>query len=323
MARISREKWSSFWRKGTVTTFTGRFQSSYDETIESFWKPIFQSAPDPAKIIDLGTGNGGIALSAIRFAESEDRRFHVVGVDSSAIRPLEDVKEPNARSYLSNIDFKANTPIEATGFPDETFDLAMSQFGVEYADPAGSSKEIYRVLKTQARFAAMMHRADSAIVLQARDGIAQLDACRASGLHEPVEALIRRLQRTRKRKIDPQRDQTAIKLREAVNERTNFLRARSRLHGDPAQIRFFTEETMAVFGSRTTGWDIKQKLRYLHSVRDETEHYGERMADLIAAALQPSAIEQFVGLLRQSGFEAIESAPFFSRSNCFRTRFPR
>ena len=317
MSRIGADQWSSFWRKGTVTTFTGRFQTSYDETINAFWEPVFEMLPGALRIIDLGTGNGGIALSALRYGDAHGRQFDVVGVDYADIRPLDDVTDQTAREALERIEFHPRTSIENTALASASFDLAISQFALEYAEASTAAREVFRLLKPGGRVAAMVHRSDSAIVEQARDGLAQLEVCRASDLHQPIEALLRRLQRVEKRKLDPRRDQTATKLRAEINDRTSFLRARSRLHADPGQIKFFTEESMAVFGARLAGHGLKARLDYLRRVVAEADHYGERMADLAGAALSPEALDLLAGELRSAGFGEGNSQPFYFEDQLF------
>ena len=79
--------WSKFWRDDNLSACTPD-----DDTTDGFlqreWRSFFHSLNDKARILDLGTGNGALAVMAVS-AETEamgdSRSFDVHGCDLAAI----------------------------------------------------------------------------------------------------------------------------------------------------------------------------------------------------------------------------------------------
>ncbi|MCE2462275.1 MAG: class I SAM-dependent methyltransferase [Pseudomonadales bacterium] len=167
--RLSTDQWSRYWEKGTITTFHGRFGENYDGPVRDFWHGLFATLPGDARIVDLATGNGAVALLAAQYSHRQGRAFDIVGVDTAEIDPARLFAGKAYARHLRRIRFLARTPVGATTLPDSSQDLATSQFGIEYAETAATVAEVGRILKPQnATFAAMIHHADSAIVRQAK-----------------------------------------------------------------------------------------------------------------------------------------------------------
>ena len=101
------------------------------------------------RILDLGSGTGEPALTLAR-----ELRGHVdiTGIDSAA--PMVAVaRDKVAREGLQNVRFETMRA-EDLEFPDDSFDRALSRFGVMlFDDPLRGTREMRRVLKSGGRFA--------------------------------------------------------------------------------------------------------------------------------------------------------------------------
>ena len=316
-ARLTEEQWSAYWRHGTVTTFHGRFADNYDGRIRDHWHRVLDEAPSSGRIVDLGTGNGAIALIAAEYGEEHGRGFEIVGVDSADIAPAEALGDK--AQHLRRVRFLGQTPLEATMLPEGSFDLATSQFGLEYAEHAAAVDELHRLLKpTGSALAALIHHADSALVRHARDGLAQVAACEGSGLHPPLRDMHRRLEQLAKRGEDPRNDAKAKQLRSTVNERLAALRDAGAKSPDPSQIVFYVEQSMATFNPAVTKDATRQqKLAILDHVAAETAAYGERMRDMISAAMDDAELDALAERLAHRGFHIAENQPFVFEGNHF------
>ena len=310
--RLSAEQWSEYWRKGTITTFHGRFGQNYDGKVRDHWHAILDRLPKGARIVDLATGNGAIALLAAQHGRRHDKQFEITAVDYAEIDPPSLFSKTAFAEDLGIIRFLSNTPIEATGLPDDAFDLAVSQFGLEYADADATVAEIARILKPQdAAFASMIHHADSAIVRQAREGVEQILACEKSGLHAAIRDLLGRLDKLAARGKDAAEDERAKELRTAINRVLAGLNQWGRQFGDPSQIVYYIENSMATFNPRVSGgMSLAERLAMLRQVAAETEAYKQRMRDLTSAALDDAALAHLVGQIRDAGFEIDVDRPF-------------
>ena len=310
--RLSAEQWSEYWRKGTITTFHGRFGQNYDGKVRDHWHAILDPLPTGARIVDLATGNGAIALLAAQHARRNDKKFEITAVDYAEIDPAGLFADTAFAGDLRDIRFLSNTSIEATSLPDHAYDLAMSQFGFEYADADAAVSEVDRVLKRRgAVFAAMIHHADSAIVRQARDGIDQIVACEKSGLHVAIRDLLTRLDKLAARDKDPAEDERAKAQRIAINQILASLNQQGRRHGDPGQIVYFVENSMATFNPRVSGgMSLAERHVLLRQVALETEAYKQRMRDLTSAALDDADIARLVECIESAGFKIDDNRPF-------------
>ncbi|MDE0193533.1 MAG: methyltransferase domain-containing protein [Gammaproteobacteria bacterium] len=310
--RLSAEQWSEYWRKGTITTFHGRFGQNYDGKVRDYWHGILDRLPTNARIVDLATGNGAIALIAAQHGRRHGKQLEITAVDYAEINPTTLFSNTPFAQDLRGIRFLSNTPIEATGLPDHACDLAMSQFGLEYADADAAVAEIARLLKRrEAVFAAMVHHADSAIVRQAREGVEQILACEKSGLHAAIRDLLGRLDKLAARGKDAADDERAKALRTAINRILASLNQWGRQYGDPGQIVYYIENSMATFNPRVSGgMSLADRLAMLRQVAAETEAYKQRMRDLTSAALDDAAIVHLAQQIQGAGFRIDDDRPF-------------
>ena len=310
--RLSAEQWSEYWRKGTITTFHGRFGQNYDGRVRDYWHGILNRLPTSAKIVDLATGNGAIALIAAQHGRRNEREYEITAVDYAKIDPQSLFSNTEFAEDLGKIRFLSNTSIESTGLPGDAYDLATSQFGLEYADADAVVAEFARVLRqSNAVFAAMIHHADSAIVRQAREGADQILACEKSGLHVAIRDLLGRLDKLAARGKDAGDDERAKELRTTINQILAGLNQRGRQYHDPGQIVYYIENSMATFNPRVSGgMSLVDRLALLRQVAAETEAYKQRMRDLTSAALADTAIVHLVGQIRRAGFEIEVDRPF-------------
>lgn len=311
--RLSAEQWSDFWQAGSITTFFQRFANNYDSAILAFWKEVFERQPKDACVVDLATGNGAVALLAAQFSDAFDQSFTVTGVDYAATDPKAMLRgERPGTATLDDINFLINTRIEETGLADAGFDLAVSQFGFEYADSSAAVSELDRILKPRgAVFAAMIHVQGSAIMHQAKEGIRQAKQCDKAGLIEPAEKLLQALDRAEQSGADPAEDKACESLRQTINKITGVLHSAQSQFKDPGQIAWFLTNTMSLFSKKKTDdMDLEEKVRLLQSVKPEAAQYQQRMKDLMSAAQSPEQIAALEKALIVKGFTIDASDSF-------------
>ena len=309
--RWSPAQWTRYWQSGTVTTFHGRFANNYDGVVREQWHGIFNRLPVGARIVDLGTGNGAVAILAARYSDRRQRDFDITAVDFADIDPARQLAGKAASRDLPRIRFLGRTRIEQTTLPDSSLDLAMSQFGFEYAPVDEAVAEVDRILKRAGGiFAINVHHADSAIVRQANDGIAQVAICDQSGLQGSIRKLHQRLDWLERESRDARRDQRSIALRTRINERIAQLNRASARFNDPGPMSLFVRQSMSTFDpSVVSGLSVDRKLKMLQDAAAETDAYLQRMRDLVSCALDDAAIDALVDKLTDAGFTIEQSRP--------------
>jgi ubiquinone/menaquinone biosynthesis C-methylase UbiE len=167
------QHWDNYWQKTkTLNSFAESEQGlGYAGDIAQFWQHIFAKLEPGASILDLATGNGGLAVLALQTNNS----FVVAAADKANIAPLQlFTKQDASYKYLQKIQFFGNMPSEALTFADEEFDMVISQFGFEYAEPVATLQQLHRILKPTGKAVALVHHADSFISVDCQVGLAVL-----------------------------------------------------------------------------------------------------------------------------------------------------
>lgn len=148
---IGAESWSKYWTQasGKVGCLPGA-PDALGNLLDGIWFVLAQNLDSGAKVVDLACGNGVVGGSML----SANRDLDITGVDYA------DVDEKNDASYP----IMGSTSITQMPFDDASFDCAVSQFGLEYADPKESGAELTRILKPGSTMRFIIHNADSPIV---------------------------------------------------------------------------------------------------------------------------------------------------------------
>ncbi|WP_233281389.1 class I SAM-dependent methyltransferase [Sphingomonas changnyeongensis] len=150
--------WSAFWRGSTRDGCTAAFPPAAQQAISAGWQALFAGRPRTTRILDIACGRG--AVLAVAAEAGIDSR---IGVD---LADGDSIGSPDAQ-ILGGVDAR-HLP-----FADRSFDLVVSQFGLEYAGLDEAVDEAARV--TGGEIAWLLHAAEGAVVQQAREQIAQAD----------------------------------------------------------------------------------------------------------------------------------------------------
>lgn len=167
---VRRAVWSRYWSHGVAHSCGGSYGNRYEGSLARFWRDTAGALAPGARILDIATGNGAvpqllldgapgpIACDAIDLAQPDPQ--WLAGLPEQQRRQLR---------------FHAQQAAEALPFPDASFDLVTSQYGLEYTDLARSLPEIRRVLRPGGKVRLLSHHAEARPVRLARAELAHLD----------------------------------------------------------------------------------------------------------------------------------------------------
>lgn len=162
--------WDRFWSYDRLASFgTGAGAGNYGEHIAAGWRDFFAALPVRARVLDLASGNGAIAVIAIEAGD----KLRVTGADLAAVRPAAFVSR-NQRQ-LKQVRFLANTPAEDLPLEGASFDAVVSQYGVEYSDMERSLPEAVRVLAAGGILRFAVHAAEGSVAAATSRAIADAD----------------------------------------------------------------------------------------------------------------------------------------------------
>jgi SAM-dependent methyltransferase len=168
---MSVEHWETYYRGGAIATCPMGPDSTYTLELRDLWLGFFAAVDDGGRVLDVGCGNGAIALLAREAAAASGRRLEIHGADLASIDPPRHV--PNGATLFAGIEFHAGMPCEHLGFDAGTFDAVSGQYALEYTDMPRSLAEVRRVLRQGGRALFVLHHDQSVLIRNARESLAQ------------------------------------------------------------------------------------------------------------------------------------------------------
>jgi ubiquinone/menaquinone biosynthesis C-methylase UbiE len=307
MTKLNSEHWSNYWEKGTITTFYKKFSGNYDGEIKAHWDSVFKDINNDSCIVDLCTGNGALLSLLDNYATDNNISFKAYGIDFAKLNP-----KITDKIKSLNIVLKENTGIENTGLKDNSVDLAISQYGIEYANIDGTVKELDRILKADAKVSFIMHEEKSQIIVDAYQSLKQIDLVnnelKISTIIKEILPAIEGLKKTGKAKYKNKADKLRGKLNNAIQVIMEF----AETIPDPGYIEFFYKQALSVFqGEVARNYSLQQKLDVLSQVKVETANLKLRMDDVTSVAMTEETNEKLIKALKSIGFKNVEITPFW------------
>lgn len=137
--------WSDYWqRDGAGGEVFVNARGEGNPALRAYWLAVFEALPAAAKVVDLASGAGSIYA---HLGNDHGLQLHAADIAEEALATLEE-RIPGVRTFVCGAD---DLP-----FDDGSFDLVVSQFGVEYAG-ADAFAEAARIVAPGGRLAALVH----------------------------------------------------------------------------------------------------------------------------------------------------------------------
>ena len=163
--------WSQYWSQGAEHSCGGSYEGGYGDAITSYWRNGFEKLAPQAHVLDIGTGNGPLPRILLNLETRTDLLCEAVDlatVEPAWVKEISDEKR-------SRVSFHSNCQAEQLPFAPHSFDLVVSQWGLEYSNLEKSVPEVRRVLKPGGAVQLLLHHKDALPVQLAKDELAHLD----------------------------------------------------------------------------------------------------------------------------------------------------
>lgn len=287
----SREAWSRYWQAGALHSCGSAFTGNYEGATAAFWNAQFDQVPEDSLILDLGTGNGAIALLAKQAASRLGRRFEIHGVDAAAIAPA--ASRPDGARVFEGIRFHAGVSAAQLPFADTGVALVCGQYALEYMPRAAAVREIARVLGARGRGAFVLHARDSCVLETTAE---QLEHCRLLFEESVFFSRARLLGEVMAKANTPElrralaEDVRAQTLRQELNESAGLVMDRIETARTPDLLRTaigVISSTLQAAMQLGPEGVVEQLNRHERALRDE----WDRLCDLDEAALDAEQAE--------------------------------
>ena len=179
--QTDKNHWSEYWRNGRLTPFD--HLPNYQGATATFWEQQFKRLTRNARVLDVCSGNGAIALLAQQYSERINGAFDISAVDAADIDPtLITSNSPEFQPFIRAINYIKNTRLEELDTGGEPYDLVTSQYGVEYTNLDESAKRMRTLLKTGGHFAVVTHTPESIVVKAAKHHVEDFALLSKAGL---------------------------------------------------------------------------------------------------------------------------------------------
>ena len=306
MKKLTPDQWKGLWHRPLMTSINELKDKTYDGEIREFWRSQLEAiqADEPLQIVDLACGNGGLAWLLNDLLNSKTVHANITGVDFANINPFKALKKNKDR--YPGITFIGNTPLESMPFENSTFDVAVSQWGVEYSELEKTIPEIIRILKPQSTFIGICHHRDSDIVKSSQLALDGYYALQGDGaifdcLLE-LDDCYNRVRTLSAIQQDPECRRLSIRLHQILYETKVALKASpSHLNGME-----HLKDILAAFNEAPNMRKPGRK-KLIEDTRDELKYFIARYEDLWLAALDKPDIELIGNLFEQAGFKPMET----------------
>lgn len=308
-----RDVWTRHWASGAPHSCVGSYGERYGGAFADFWRSVFRSLTDGQRVLDLATGNG--ALPRLLLELCPDTVCEIDAVDLAAIEPAWLSKMPSAARH--RLRFRGGQTLEALAFADHTFDLIVSQYGIEYSDLSHSLPEMLRVLAAQGRVALVMHVVGSRPVELAKIELAHIEWLESeAGLLSATSAMIEPISRahTAQGRATLANDPAAESARLRFNGAQDALRARSTA-ADGADVLFEVQNWVPSVLDLAARQGVAPAQERLVRLMEELRDSRLRLEQLIAHALTPERCRSICSLLRESADREVAMNEIYDRGH--------
>lgn len=182
--------WTNYWKQEVLTSLPSDFEDNYDGEIATFWANSLESLPDKARILDVCTGNGAVAILCADYALRHNIAYDITAIDRSEIN-IEYIQTKFPFEIYQQIHFQSKCAVENYKTPsNDLFDLVVSQYGIEYTDIKKSVKNIHSLLKEKGQFVFITHSPDGDVSSNMSKEVMVYDWLEQIGLLNIIELFV-------------------------------------------------------------------------------------------------------------------------------------
>ncbi len=164
--------WSQYWRQGHPTTFGAYFCDGYTGAIADFvTESLLSNNLATMSITEFCCGNGA-SLAPLAGLGSA---IKYTGIDLAQVK-LNRATASLCQDSGIDVNIVPNTGVENTPLKDDSQDVVLSIYGIEYSDIKRSIAEARRVLIDGGRLRILMHHCESSVATMSHRALSEFDS---------------------------------------------------------------------------------------------------------------------------------------------------
>jgi ubiquinone/menaquinone biosynthesis C-methylase UbiE len=314
MKKLNPDDWSPFWTLPTITSFGHLFPDNYDGEFLDFWQG--QLAGEPNQVVDLACGNGALTWICDEILNQGKQQISVTGVDFSSIQPFKVLKKK--QEDFPCVSFIGNTAVENLPYEDNSVDLIVSQYGVEYSDLTKTIPELVRVLSPKGKIAFIMHDVESIILTGALKDLGSLKAVFHGIKMHDLGLELAALYKTDKNLKRLQQSREYQHLMSQIGQAAAKVNAIMRLQTKPDVLNKYVRVLNSAFEQPKNKKIKLDREKMVRGARDSLKRYIMRIEDLESAALSAAGRDELISLCEKQGLQVTENRAlvYGTHGNC-------
>lgn len=311
------EDWDAYWAHGFLTSCANAFSGNYAGRIRATWDAFFDELPAGARLLDIATGNGAIALLASEYSLRNDKGFEVHGIDRARIDPASAWRGDEA--VLQGVRFQGRISAERLPFDDGFFQAVTGQYALEYTDYPATIAELGRVISPGGSARFVLHHPDSVVINTSREehshGQLLLHETR---IFDKARTLLGRIVKATE---DGERgalasDSEAQAERDALNQAAARISAAAEKTTEPDLLTTALGHISQAFKAASGPSASKNALDALSAGEKEVRANLARLEDLLNAVVDDSKMAKMRALFEAASFATVDPvALYFKNEN--------
>jgi SAM-dependent methyltransferase len=295
-AIVSDPGWRDYWKADRPASCMPEDEATAQQ-IADVWRGWFAECPGGSRILDIATGNGIVLNHAAAAGRALNRAFALTGVDLADIDPLRYVS--SLEDDMRAAQFIGGVAAEHLPFDATSFDVAVSQYGLEYADLQRALTEVARVLAPGGTLHWLAHSDASEVVMQHRRQTSEVEYLLAP--RGPIYYMNAFVARARRHK---DMDYSVKMLNESFTQAFEFCKAHP-----PAKVVQELCSGFADIANRWQAYDPGDLAKMLDEAERRLLAHASRIQSLLGAVLTPARLESVRAHLTQPPWRRLTIDP--------------
>jgi SAM-dependent methyltransferase len=282
------EKWSEYWQsEGSQGEVFVNARGEAHPALAAFWTDKFSKVSQQGSFLDLACGGGSV--------------FAHLPAGSAATLTGADISDEAIKVLTSRFSHVTGvvTPAEKTPFDSASFDLIVSQFGVEYAG-LDVFREVARLLKQDGQFIALAHYHEGLIDGRNARNLEDAQLVEESGFIDRAVGVTKAVFSGEAEAISEAQEKFA---------KPEQLISRA-VEQNPQSVHMHLYQGFRQLYERRQAYDCADITGWLDGMKEEVRKTITRLAHMREAALSAEDISSVKKTFSEAGFHAIEVEPF-------------
>lgn len=303
MQKTSLDHWERYYRGGALATCPTSSDMSYDKELRDCWEAFFSDVPNGARILDVGTGNGAVALIASELGARLQRSWEIHATDLALIDPVRHV--PGGAERLRSIQFHPGVGTEKLPFESGSIAAVSGHYALEYMDIPAALAEIRRVLAAgMGRAQFVLHHLESQLVQNAMRSLDEADTVKDSRVYRQLRRL---LLVDADKTVLLQRRQ--VELQQSIRDlKQAFAQLPSAAHSSFIAVTLDAVRKLLDLRRSHSSHFVEQQISV---VETDFRAARKRLNDLIGHALDQAGIDTLQEQCRAAGFAEVSAEPIY------------